>query len=1419
MACEVSSISRRNLMRARRDPGKTRMQPFIGTRIKLYRSMAGKTQEQLSVELDVTKQHLGLIERGEGNPSLDLLKRACQAFGISPANFFLGCRCDADECDNAGEVQGDIPIDPVSSCGTWVVNLEDGRSSWSASLHRLIGESPRLKPSLKRFAKYVAPSFRESFLQYYNEVVSTRRQGSFRCIVARRDGEQRAIQIQADIVTTDREVGDQVFFSVLDITDLQVSQRLLVHNQRDLENIVQDKTRSLRQAADGLQEELERRTEAELQLREKSNALRESETNFRSFFETVDDIIVVADGNGAILHANPAAVSKTGYAMEELRSMRVADLYEKSRRKELRAAYEAMTRGERGTCDLPIVGSQGRLIPVETRVWPGKWNGMPCFFGISKELLRISSTLLRLICDNVPDMIWAKDLNKRYIFANAAICRDLLSAADTEEPLGKTDLFFAERERNRYADNPEWHTFGEICRDTDQITMDAGCPQQFDEYGNVKGRFMFLDVHKAPLYDDHGIMIGTVGSGREVTEQRRMAQALETSNKALVTILDSIPADVYVSDMATHRVLFMNKHMKGSFGRDCTGEICHEAFRDSLTPCAFCTSPDLLDWEGSPVGTVSWERFNPVSGRWYINYDQAIDWIDGNKARIQIAMDITDRKQAEDSLRNERDLFSAGPVVTFVWDPEPGWPVRYVSANCEAVLGYAPGEMMSPDFTYDSIIHPDDLDRIRGEVAGHIREGVDHFDQSYRLMTKGGQYVWVFDFTKFDRDESGKIVSICGYMFDQSHIKEMERTLQEERERLAGIIEGTNAGTWEWNVLTGETIFNERWAEIIGYSLEELQPASIQTWMRHTHPDDLHRSMRLLERHFDFETSHYEAEMRMRHKDGRWIWVLDRGKVSAWTPDGRPVIMRGTHQDITERKTVEEALRRTNSLLQAIIDALPGSLNVVDTEYNILRSNRFKAETIFGGLADCVHTGGMKCFDIFQQRGTPCPWCKVDQVIATGRPVFEVTEPGDPREQVTGRAFQVYLNPVKDENGDMLGVVEYGVDITELRQAKEQALAASQAKSTFLASMSHDIRTPLNGIMGMLELMKLEGLGAAQEEYAVTALQACRSLEQLISDILDLSRIESGMLAIRKRPMNLHDVLFQVRDLFVPVARKQGIGFTVDVDPAIPFRALGDPDRLQQVLTNIVGNALKFTSSGSVTLEAWLLPRRSETRFGVLFSVTDTGIGIDDDKLGLLFRPFTQASEGYRRENRGFGLGLSICKRLVEFMGGDISVLSTPGVGTTVSCGLHFELDASLEEEKPGLVVPLPDANLDGLRILLVEDDSVSAMAGAGLLRKRGARVRHVDDGPQVLDALREERFDLVLMDIGLPTMDGVLTTRAIRRGDAGEEARSVTIIALTAFAMTGDRERFLGEGVDGYLSKPVDVGRLLQIITKIRSN
>jgi PAS domain S-box-containing protein len=1389
------------------------MQPFIGSRIRLYRTMAGKTQEQLSFELDVTKQHLGLIERGECNPSLDLLKRVCQVLGVLPANFFLGCTCRDDVCVNGDGISPDISIDPVSSCGTWVVDLADGTVSWSASLHRLIGEPTRFKPSAKRFAGHVAAASRAAFLDYYEQVLAGRCGGAFRCMVTRPDGETRAVQIQADVVPGGR--GGLALLSVLDITDLQISQRILRHNQQDLENLVREKTKSLRLAADGLQEELERRTRAELLLREKSEALTESEANFRSFFETVDDIFLIADQTGMILHANPAAVTKTGYSLDELRTMDLMELHAEEIREAVRGVLAAMLRGECASSDLPIVARDGQAIPVESRIWSGTWNGRPCFYGICKEQLRISSTLLRLICDNVPDMIWAKDLRKRYIFANTALCRDLLSARDTDEPIGKTDLFFAERERARFADDPEWHTFGEICRDTDQITMDAGSPQQFDEYGNVQGKFMFLDVHKAPLYDDHGIMIGTVGSGREVTEQRRMARALETSHQALVTILDSIHADVYVADLETRKVLFMNRAMKASFGRDCTGEICHEAFGHSPTPCPLCVTSGLLDRNGDPAGAITWENFNPVSGRWYMNSDQAVVWIDGRMARIQVAIDISERRKAEDALRMERDLFSAGPVMTIVWEPSPGWPVRFVSANCEDILGYTQEELTSAELRYETLIHPDDLPRIREEVSAHILGGVDHFEQSYRLLTRGGGYIWVYDFTKFVRDADGGVTSIRGYMFDQSRMKDMERALEEERERLAGIIDGTNVGTWEWHVGTGETVFNERWAEIVGYQLEELQPTTVETWKRLVHPDDLRQSVLYLDRHFDFETGHFEAEARIRHKDGRWIWVLGRGKVSSWTPDGRPLVMRGTHQDITERMAAEAELRRVNMLLQSIIDALPGSLAVVDTDCNILNSNAFKINSIRSKKGRLLAAKGGKCHEVFQGRPSPCPWCGIGKVVTSGEPQIELTQPGDPREEVTGRAFQVHLNPIKDDQGTVVGVVEYGLDVTELRNAKEMAQAADRAKSAFLANMSHEIRTPLNGIMGMLELLHMTGLDEEQTEYADTATQSCRRLVQLLSDILDLSRIEAGQLVLRNDPMNLGEVLKQTVDLFAPMARKQGLELDLVVDPAVPARVVGDKARLQQVLTNLVGNALKFTSRGSVRIEAWPLPAVSRTGCRILVCVTDTGIGISDHGLQRLFKPFAQLSEGYARSHEGSGLGLSICKRLMDLMGGSMSVVSEEGSGTTVCFSLSFGIEPTERDAARRDREGLPAASLDGVRVLLAEDDTVSSMAVCTLLRRGGGEVVHVRDGLQAVETLRDASFDLVLMDIQLPGMDGLEATKLIRDGWAGEARRHTPVIAMPAYAMNGDRDVFLDAGMDAYIAKPLDIASLFRLISE----
>ena len=394
-------------------------------------------------------------------------------------------------------------------------------------------------------------------------------------------------------------------------------------------------------------------------------------------------------------------------------------------------------------------------------------------------------------------------------------------------------------------------------------------------------------------------------------------------------------------------------------------------------------------------------------------------------------------------------------------------------------------------------------------------------------------------------------------------------------------------------------------------------------------------------------------------------------------------------------------------------------------------------------------------------------------------------------------------------------------DVTErkeieerLRRAKEEADAATRTKSEFLANMSHEVRTPLNGVMGMIQLMQLTGLDREQDEYAQTALESCRRLVRLLTDILDISRIEANMLSIRSAPMDMEEVLSQTRALFMSMARESGLELSVVLDPCVPGALVGDAARLQQILINLVGNALKFTPSGGVHLEVSRLPDLRPGRCRLLFSVRDTGIGIPDDKLDLLFRPFSQVSQGYTRSYQGAGLGLSICKRLVDLMDGSIAVVSEVGVGTEIAFSLEFEVtdDSGGSARARGWSGP---ESLHGTRVLVVEDDAFSMMLVEKLLLRHGAQVESATDGQQALEALRQSDFDLVLMDIQMPGMDGIETTRAIRRGQTGDRMKDVPIIAMTAYAMAADRDRFLAAGMDGYLTKPFEIVELLETIVE----
>ena len=287
-----------------------------------------------------------------------------------------------------------------------------------------------------------------------------------------------------------------------------------------------------------------------------------------------------------------------------------------------------------------------------------------------------------------------------------------------------------------------------------------------------------------------------------------------------------------------------------------------------------------------------------------------------------IVRDITAQRQAEQALRMERDLFSSGPVCIMVWEATPHWPVLQVSSNIAAVLGYTAEEMMAATFRFAELIHPDDVQRVGREVREHIERHEDSFEQSYRLRHKNGVYRWFYDFSRLTRNAAGEVESIRGYLFDQSRLKEAETALDQERQRLEDILRGTRAGTWEWNVQTGAVVFNARWAEIIGYRLEELAPVSIETWFELAHPEDLELSRIQLERHFRGELDYYDCDLRVRHKDGRWVWVQDRGQVATWTEDGQPLLMRGTHQDIDERKQAEDQLKLAASVFTHAREAI-----------------------------------------------------------------------------------------------------------------------------------------------------------------------------------------------------------------------------------------------------------------------------------------------------------------------------------------------------------------------------------------------------------------------------------------------------------------------------------------------------------------
>ncbi|MCW2778733.1 MAG: multi-sensor hybrid histidine kinase [Frankiales bacterium] len=421
---------------------------------------------------------------------------------------------------------------------------------------------------------------------------------------------------------------------------------------------------------------------------------------------------------------------------------------------------------------------------------------------------------------------------------------------------------------------------------------------------------------------------------------------------------------------------------------------------------------------------------------------------------------------------------------------------------------------------------------------------------------------------------------------------------------------------------------------------------------------------------------------------------------------------------------------------------------------------------------------------------------------ADGRPV-PVQVQGVLMRDADGRPDHI-VGTVVDLTARRAAMAELAARADELRAARDQARAADHAKSTFLAHVSHEIRTPLNGLLGMLELLQQTDLDEVQRERAGVAQASGQLLMQLLDDVLDLSKGEAVATVLHPRPLQLRRKATQVVGTLSPVAEAKAIALHLDVADDVPVWVQGDPDRLRQLLLNLVGNAVKFTETGSVTVA---LSRAGDD---VVLAVTDTGPGIDDAERERLFRPFEQGAAG--RRHGGTGLGLALCRQLVELMGGRLDVDSALGRGSTFRAVLPLrEVPAPEPAAAAPLRAPVP-VEARTLRVLLVDDGPVNRMVGSALLESLGAVVETADDGWQALHAVRTTDFDVVLMDCHMPGLDGIAATRALR----ATLPAHLPVYALTADASGRERQACLAAGMDGFLTKPVTAATLGEVLDEV---
>ncbi|WP_190303392.1 PAS domain S-box protein [Pseudanabaena sp. UWO311] len=1041
---------------------------------------------------------------------------------------------------------------------------------------------------------------------------------------------------------------------------------------------------------------------------------------------------------------------------------------------------------------------------------------------IAEKALMLKQKHLKALMNNIPHLAWIKDEQGRFIAVNEPFAQAF--GVSSEELVGKSahDIFPAD--------------LAQAYHDDDAEVLQSGKRKVVVERGALAdGTLGWFETTKTPFRDDRLNIAGTVGIAADITDIKTMELSLKASERRYASLASAAPVAIFRFDEQPLNCVYVNERWSELSGRPMESALGH-GWLESVHP--YDREQCLAEWteyyaQSNSEGLV----IHGSEGR-YLRPDGITTWIyvqvakeldnDGNVVGyVGTLTDITDRKNIELALQASEAKFRRmteslpGMIFRYVLHPDGRDEFIYVSPQVQQIYELTPEEVRQDISCLWARIHVDDVPMIQRSVQDAAASLQPYFVEA-RLLFPNERVKWMQISSQPDRQENGDIIW-DGVVIDISDRKVAEKKLQELSERLELAIQSARIGIWEFDFSNNRLFWDERMLAIHGVSPEAFH-GTYEDWSSRVHPDDLLKAQPGVSE----EQPIYNTEFRIIRPDGTVRWVMSYS-CKQRNLQGELVRAVGANIDISDRKNTELALQDLSDRLEV---ALKGA-NIGIWEWQInegrliwdermLRLYGISSEEFSGKYEDWLQRVHPDDRDVVKQAEQQAAFqgdreCRVE---------FRIIRPDGTIRFIDSYAFNQY-----NTQGEIQKKVGLNIDITDRKQAElqlqrinEELIKTTRLKDEFLANMSHELRTPLNAILGMTEILQEEifgDLNDRQMQSLQTIEKSSNHLLELINDILDVAKIEAGQIKLSCQPCNI-EALCQSSLVFI---KQQAFSKNIQLESVIPANLPPinlDERRIRQVLINLLNNAVKFTpNGGKITLKVSYIKvlDNAENAQGracdtLEISIVDTGIGIAPDQIKRLFQPFVQVESALNRNYDGSGLGLALVKRLVELHGGEVRLTSELEVGSCFTIAIPIspfcELSAEPESQLPSDSDATQPAISDAPVILLAEDNEENINLFADYLSLKGYRLVIARNGRIAIDLAQQTHPDVILMDIQMPEMDGL---EAIQRIRQMPESADTPIIALTALAMAGDRDRCIEIGANDYLSKPVSLKQLVKKI------